>query len=161
MVLRSLRCLPWPDFGVQARPEAAYSGKIDKLPRRAGSPGGIPFPIEVRIRGVETTLVVYEVYWANLMAGGQAAGSFQIQHLIALPWMRRQNTELGLYGDNPPRVAQEESLLFLYFVTTCAYYGYYGARQVVNLSEPGRRWRIGGEQLRLAIQCRQAHSCFY
>ena len=44
----------------------------------------LPAPIEINVRGFDRTLVLYEVYWADLMAGEKAAGSFQMQQLIAL-----------------------------------------------------------------------------
>lgn len=113
--------------------DVEYSERSESALHRQPDP--LPPPVEVTIRGLEMTLVIYEVYWADLMAGHKAAGSFQVHQLLALPWLRRQNRERGLYGDSPPQIMpEEESLLLLYVVSTCAYYGYYGARQVANLA---------------------------
>jgi hypothetical protein len=123
----------------------AFGGDIEVSNRRKAPPQAetrqsrdhaelLPESIELSVRGFDRTLVLYEVYWADLMAGEKAAGSFQMRQLIALPWMRQQNTERGLYGNVQPQfLPREESLLLLYFISTCAYYGYYGLRQAVSL----------------------------
>jgi hypothetical protein len=83
----------------------------------------------LRVATCSREIRLYEVYWADILGGQAAQGSFDIEAMTALQWLPGMSLRLGLYRQvTPPRHGVSASRPVLSIVSACLYFAYHGTR---------------------------------